>query len=192
MKKLIRIFCYFLYYWFARWLPATDMPYAIGAKKLRHLLARGMCKYCGHSVNIEHGADIGTGRLLEIGDYSGIGINSRVRSGAIIGRHVMMGPGVVFVGSNHAFDRLDIPMRRQGHLPAERTVIGDDVWIGTRAIILPGRKIGQGAIIAAGAVVTKDVAPYAIVGGNPAKVIGSRLKEGQEPPVVGPDTPGWE
>lgn len=54
-------------------------------------------------------------------------------------------------------------------------VVGDDVWIGTNAIICSGIKIGQGAIIAAGAVVTKDVDPYAIVGGNPAKVIRYRF-----------------
>jgi len=53
-------------------------------------------------------------------------------------------------------------------------VIEDDVWIGTNAIILPGRRLGKGSIIAAGAVVTRDVEPYAIVGGNPARLIKRR------------------
>jgi len=54
-------------------------------------------------------------------------------------------------------------------------IVEDDVWIGTRAMILSGVRIGQGAIIAAGAVVTKDVPPYSIVGGNPAKIIKYRF-----------------
>jgi acetyltransferase-like isoleucine patch superfamily enzyme len=54
-------------------------------------------------------------------------------------------------------------------------VIGDDVWIGTNAVVCSGIKIGQGAIVAAGAVVTKDVSPYAVVGGNPARVIKYRF-----------------
>jgi maltose O-acetyltransferase len=53
-------------------------------------------------------------------------------------------------------------------------VIEDDVWIGTRAVVLAGVKIGRGAVVAAGALVTRDVAPYAIVGGNPAKIIRMR------------------
>jgi maltose O-acetyltransferase len=54
-------------------------------------------------------------------------------------------------------------------------VIEDDVWIGTRAIILPGRRLGKGCIVGAGAVVTKDVEPHSIVAGNPARAVGSRL-----------------
>ena len=66
-------------------------------------------------------------------------------------------------------------MNQQGFQSEEPVVIGDDVWISDRVIILPGVKIGNGVIIAAGAIVTKDVLPFAIVGGNPAKVIKSRI-----------------
>jgi chloramphenicol O-acetyltransferase type B len=62
-----------------------------------------------------------------------------------------------------------------GFQPAGDTVIGNDVWIGTEAIVMPGVRIGDGAVIGARAVVTNDVAPYAIVGGNPAKVIRKRF-----------------
>jgi maltose O-acetyltransferase len=65
-------------------------------------------------------------------------------------------------------------MRQQGRADLKSVVIEDDVWIGTRAIILPGVTVHHGSIIAAGAVVTKDVPEYAIVGGNPAKVIKYR------------------
>ena len=62
----------------------------------------------------------------------------------------------------------------------KKVTISDDVWIGANAIILPGVTIGKGSVIAGGAVVTKDVEPYMIVGGNPAKVIRSRLKEDEK------------
>lgn len=174
MKKIIRLICYFLYYCFARHLPASDRIYGYWARWVRFFICKGMFAKCGWGVRVEHGAEIGTGRHTEIGAYSGIGIRCRVRGPIRIGKDVMMGPDVVILGGNHQFDRIDIPMRLQGHAHAEPVEIGDDVWIGTRAIILPERKIGRGAIVAAGAVVTKDVEPYAIVGGNPARVIGRR------------------
>ncbi|UPA23488.1 type B chloramphenicol O-acetyltransferase [Shinella oryzae] len=64
-----------------------------------------------------------------------------------------------------------------GYLPAGDTVIGNDVWIGSEAIIMPGVTVGDGAVIGTRALVTKDVEPYAIVGGNPAKVIRKRFTE---------------
>ena len=65
-------------------------------------------------------------------------------------------------------------MNQQWSLPKQKVIIGDDVWIGTRVIILPGVRVGTGSIIGAGAVVTKDVPDYAIVGGVPAKIIKFR------------------
>ena len=91
----------------------------------------------------------------------------------IIGNDVMMGPEVVILTYSHKFDRLDIPMNDQGSY-VDPVMIGNDVWIGTRSIILPGVKIGNGVLIGAGAVVTKDVPDYAIVGGVPAKIIRYR------------------
>ena len=66
---------------------------------------------------------------------------------------------------------------RNGFEPAGDTVIGNDVWIGTEAIVMPGVKIGHGAVIGTRALVTKDVAPYAIVGGNPSKTLRMRFVE---------------
>jgi len=64
-----------------------------------------------------------------------------------------------------------------GYLPAGDTVIGNDVWIGSEAIIMPGIKIGDGAVIGTRALVTKNVEPYAIVGGNPARTIRKRFDD---------------
>ena len=86
----------------------------------------------------------------------------------------MMGPRCTIYTNNHAFDRLDIPMCEQGYCKDKPVYIEDDVWIGGNVTILPGIRIGCGAIIGAGAIVTKDVPGYAIVGGNPAKVIKYR------------------
>ncbi|MCB9159898.1 MAG: CatB-related O-acetyltransferase [Caldilineaceae bacterium] len=92
----------------------------------------------------------------------------------------MMAPDVTIVGENHRFDRLDLPMRLQGYQRFPPVRIEDDVWIGARAIILPGVTIGQGAIIGAGAVVTKDVPAYAVCAGNPARVLRLRTQEENE------------
>jgi maltose O-acetyltransferase len=164
---------YILYYGFARHLPASYRPYGFGARRLRYWLVKNMFASCGKNVNVEHGADVGSGRTISIGDNSGIGVDCRVPGPVAIGANVMMGPEVVIQSAGHSFDRTDIPMIEQGEtrLPV---VIEDDVWIGTRAIILPGRRIGRGSIVGAGAIVTKDVAAYTIVAGNPAVVVGRR------------------
>jgi len=87
----------------------------------------------------------------------------------------MTGAELLIFTSNHRTDRLDIPMGGQGMTESRTVVIGNDVWIGARVIILPGVHIGNGAVIGAGAVVTKDVPDYEIWGGNPARFLKSRL-----------------
>jgi maltose O-acetyltransferase len=92
-----------------------------------------------------------------------------------------MGPDVVIMTNTHAFERLDIPINQQGNLPLKPVVIGDDVWIGTRVVILPGINVGDKAVIGANSVVTKDVPSGAIVAGSPARNIrmrGERLADG--------------
>lgn len=85
----------------------------------------------------------------------------------------MMGPDVVILTHTHNIERTDIPMGAQGSRVA-KVVIGNDVWIGMRSIIMPGVNIGNGVVIGAGAVVTKDIPDYAVVGGVPAKIIRFR------------------
>jgi len=96
-------------------------------------------------------------------------------AGIHIGRDVMIADQVSVRDSDHGFNDGDVPMMDQDVL-AEAVVIGDDVWVGHGAVILKGISIGSGSIIAAGAVVTRDVPANMIVGGVPARVIASRFK----------------
>jgi acetyltransferase-like isoleucine patch superfamily enzyme len=91
----------------------------------------------------------------------------------VMGDNVMVGPNVVMDTSRHNTNRLDIPMKQQG-LSYASIMVEDDVWIGANVVITCGVTVGRGSIVGAGAVVTKDVPPYAIVGGVPARVIGHR------------------
>ncbi len=94
--------------------------------------------------------------------------NSRI----VLGDNLLMGPGVKMFSSNHGTESGE-PMTFQKRKEAD-IIIGDDVWIGANSIILAGVEIGKGAIIAAGSVVTRNIPPYVIVGGVPAKVIKKR------------------
>lgn len=166
-KKIFFVF----YTIMAQWLPISQRSSM--SKKARAFWAKRIVASLGENVNIERGAVFGP--LLEIGNNSGIGIDCEVYGTVRIGDNVMMGPEVVIYTSGHKHDRVDIPMIAQGSDEERPVVIGNDVWIGRRAIIMPGVTIGDGCIIGAGAVVTKDIPKYSIAGGVPAKVIKSRL-----------------
>ena len=171
MRK-IRLFIGRVLYLFASHLPASFFWINIGQKQIRAFCGKLILEKCGRRVNIEKGAEFPSS--VELGDDSGIGIRAQINGKVIIGNNVMMGPDVCIFTRNHACSRTDIPMDRQGFTPEQPVTIGDDVWIGAKVIILPGVHIGTGAILGAGAVVTKDVPEYAVVGGNPAKVIKMR------------------
>lgn len=117
----------------------------------------------------------GKGRLL-IADLVAISpcVNIGADNGEIrIGRETAIGPGTVIRAANHRFARPDIPIIDQGHT-AGSVVIEEDVWIGANCVITPDVRIGRGAIVGAGAVVTRNVAPFSIVAGVPAREIGRR------------------
>jgi len=109
-----------------------------------------------------------------------VGIGSSTHLGALGGNRlvleddVMIGPHAYLGGVSYHFDRLDIPIREQGHDLKGGITVGEGAWIGAGAMVLDGAKIGRGAIVAARALVMGDVADYAIVGGVPAKFIRSR------------------
>lgn len=91
-----------------------------------------------------------------------------------IGDYVQIAPHVCIIASMHDYSRTDIPMLDQKGINSKKVTLEDDVWIGYRAIIMPGVTVHKGAVVAAGAVVTKDVPPYAVVGGVPAQTIKLR------------------
>lgn len=110
---------------------------------------------------------------VEIKEYSTVNKNVYLdgRGGLKIGANVSISPGVKIITASHDVNSTDF------NLILKPVIIEDYSWICTSAIILPGVKIGEGAVVASGAVVTKDVPAYALVGGNPAKIIGSRAKK---------------
>lgn len=106
-------------------------------------------------------------------------INARGRGKIQIGNDVLIGPNVVLRSNNHIFSSRALPIADQGMTDGTIT-IEDDVWIASNAVVLPDVHIGRGAVIAAGAVVTRDVPPFSVVGGVPAKIIGCRGSEVQK------------
>lgn len=118
------------------------------------------------------------GEELIIEENVGIAANAfiAVRGKVIIRKNTIIGPGVSIHAENHKFEDINTPIRLQG-ASRKGIEIGEDCWIGSKVVILDGVKIGNHAIIAAGAVVTKDIPDYAIVGGVPAKVIKMRKDE---------------
>jgi acetyltransferase-like isoleucine patch superfamily enzyme len=107
---------------------------------------------------------------VTIGDYTRIGIHCTVIGPVCIGSHVNLAQGITVTALNHNFEDATKRIDEQG-VSTKPVVIGDDVWIGANAVILPGVTIGSHCVVAAGAVVTKDVPDNTLVGGVPAKVI---------------------
>lgn len=114
--------------------------------------------------SIEIGDDVAISPCVHVGGDNG---------SIYIGKNVAIGPGTVIRAANHRFGDSNVPIMHQGHEHGE-IIIDDDVWIGANCVILPDVKIGRGAIIGAGAVVTRNVAPYAVAAGVPARQIATR------------------
>lgn len=160
-KKIIYIF----YIALAKWLP--ESRHFSLAKKIRCFFAKRIMKDMGINVNIEKGAIFGPD--IVIGNESGIGINCELSGPVVIGDEVMMGPEVVVYTQNHKHN-LGTPFGKQGYdiKPVE---IGNNVWIGRRAMFMPGSKIGNNVVVAAGAIVSGEFPSNVIIGGVPAKII---------------------
>lgn len=180
-KKLVMFIVTVLYYGLASHLPSSYHPLSFGiCSPFRAMLCRQMFKKCGANFRVNRHASFGydgasLGYDIEIGSWSAIGVRARLESsgGIIIGRGLMMGPDVIIMTRNHGHDDTTKNVAAQGYTAAP-VIIEDDVWIGTRVIILPGVRIGRLSIIGAGAVVTKDVPANSIVAGNPARVVKIR------------------
>lgn len=122
---------------------------------------------------------------LSIGNHAAIGRRVVIEVDGSIGDFCLIAAGVQIVGRrDHDIDVVGTPIAfttwvgDRGPLPEDRVEIGNDVWIGANALVLGGVRIGSGAVIAAGAVVTRDVDEFSVVGGNPARQISERLPNG--------------
>lgn len=113
---------------------------------------------------------------VSIGEYTQINPFTVIYggSGVFIGDNVMIAPHCVLAAGNHDYIQLEQPMRQAGNLSKGPIIIGNGVWIGANCTITDGVSIGHDALVGANSVVTKDVAPYDIVAGVPARVIGNR------------------
>lgn len=136
----------------------------------------------GAYCTVEHGAYFkydgiwAPGPRLVIGDhvFVGAGCEFNFRRGITIGSHCLIASGCYFIDHDHQSVRRDVPMGTQSDGPEAPITLENDVWIGAHAVLLKGVTIGQGAIVAAGAVVRHSIPPYEIWGGVPAKKIGER------------------
>lgn len=177
------------------------IPGVIGIK-IRYFAYKPFFRFCGKKVKILEQAKIYGFKNISIGDNTALGFNSQISAdgttgqeslkigsnismninvvinadvgGQIeIGNRTLIGPNVVLRAKNHNYKDKNEAIRFQGH-KGGRIVIGEDVWLGANVIVLPGVTVGIGAVVAAGAVVTKDVKSYDLVAGVPAKKIGER------------------
>jgi acetyltransferase-like isoleucine patch superfamily enzyme len=150
--------------------------FAMVSKLPFHALRIGLLRFAkakiGEKVGLYRGFEVRSPWRLVIGDCSIIGHRALLdaRRGLIIGRNVNLSNEVMIWTLHHDYNSPDFSQA------GRRVVIEDYAWICSRAVILPGVTIGKGAVVAAGAVVTRDVLPYTVVGGVPAKQIAVRNK----------------
>jgi acetyltransferase-like isoleucine patch superfamily enzyme len=162
-------------------------------KKLRdiYLVKIRWRKYTiGKKFHAGKGVTMWAKNSISIGDYFYIGRNSQIGCDTIIGDYVIFGSYVSLIGRyDHNYQQIGMPIRIASEIRDKdynwkglesKISIGNDVWIGHRSIILGGVKIGTGSIIASGSLVTKDVEPYSIYGGVPAKKISNRFESEEQ------------
>lgn len=171
MKRLRHVLALAAYYTVAWRLPTQPVPGWSVAYVLRRMLFRHISPASGDGIIVKQKCYFGTCEGLVVGDRSQLGANARIDHDVTFGRDVVMGPDVVIMTAAHAWADPDVPVNRQGAQERRGVVIGDDVWIGTRVIIMPGVTVGSGAVIGAGSVVTRPAPARAVVAGNPARII---------------------
>lgn len=173
MGKTVKIIIYYL---FIQHLPHSR--YWKGFNRFRVFYVSRILKIIEPDKNsrFQHNIYIGNGKNVKIGKHCQINEHTFIQ-GATIGNYVMIAPHVSLLANTHKYNSTEIPMILQGEEKGNSIIIEDDVWIGRNVIIMPGITIKKGSIVAAGAVVTKDVSEYSIVGGVPAKIIKMRKQQ---------------
>lgn len=146
-------------------------------KSLRGWHYRNLVSSAGENLRVATNVKLANPKNISVGDncYLGDGVQLYAWNEKIsIGNHVLIAADAKMITRKHGFSDMEAPISEQGYMNAP-VIIEDDVWIGFQAIILSGVTIGEGSIVGAGAVVTKNVDPYSIVGGVPAKLIRKRV-----------------
>jgi maltose O-acetyltransferase len=173
---MLRSFLLALYYALASKLPSSFFPGGKLFNSFRCSILRRLINL-GAETKVQPRVYIGSGREISIGSHCHVNEGVRLID-TTIGDYVMIAPNVQLLGGYvHGHEKIDVPMVLQPNVYKGSVRIENDVWIGVNAIILAGVKIGSGSIIAAGSVVTKDVPPYSIAAGVPAKIIKNRLEK---------------
>lgn len=131
----------------------------------------------GDGVLISRGTVISTGGRVEIGENANLGVETLIHSDheVRLGRAVLLAARCYLMGvADYRHDRVDVPVIEQGKGPKEPLVLEDHVWVGAGAFVRAGVTVGHDAIVAVNSVVTKSVAPYAVVAGTPARTVKNR------------------
>lgn len=129
----------------------------------------------GDNVYLGDGVELrcNRGNKVFIGNNVTVNKNSLIMGNVTIGNDCLIAPNCIIVGSNHNFSDLMLPINKQG-ISSKGIVIENNVWIGAQVVVVDGVRIGEGAIIGAGSIVTKDIPPFSIAVGNPCKVVKNR------------------
>lgn len=146
----------------------------------RRRLVRLRAHRAGSDLWILRGCKISGFHLIDIGNHSGIGDGCIIDIGPgdgrfHVGSYTFLGPQCFVRNANHKFEDPGIPIALQPH-EVKDIVIGDNVWVGARTILLGGARIGDNCVIAAGSVISFEIPPNSLAAGNPARVIKKILK----------------
>lgn len=180
MRKLVRAICYVGYYGFAFYLPENQWVGGALWNAIRVFFARGLLRECGKNVHIDRRVNFGKGDLLSLKDHSGLGAHCKLIGDITMEEHTATSFGCFITAYGREMSRTDIHIVYQGKVPDDPVVFHEGAILFANVIVLPGVHLGAGSVTGAAAVVTRDVPPYCIVAGNPAKVVKWRKPPGPE------------